>query len=227
MFSICPKKVYQNKDLSALDIRVYLAIQGFANDDGFCFPSVSRIADECGISRRAVFYSLAKLESCKVIAREKRMRDDGGYSSNGYYLKLEPESDVQEIAQGGVQYGALPSAQCCTSNKNQITKNINIKFIQQRARARVKGRNDDSAVPVVDMVDVNDVLSCCEEVKQAKMYSFFKAANGVLGFRPLMASMQDAITEHEITSFFESKCNREIVLFGFHQHTLHEVTIEI
>ena len=203
MFSICPKKVYQNKDLSALDIRVYLAIQGFANDDGFCFPSVSRIADECGISRRAVFYSY------------------------GYYLKLEPESDVQEVAQGGVQYGALPSAQCCTSNKNQITKNINIKFIQQRARARVKGRNDDSAVPVVDMVDVNDVLSCCKQVKQAKMYSFFKAANGVLGFRPLMASMQDAITEHEITSFFESKCNREIVLFGFHQHTLHEVTIEI
>lgn len=225
MFSICPKKVYQNNNLNGVDVRVYLAIQGFANEKGFCYPSVSKIADICGVSRRTVFRSLNNLEQNKCIAREKRMRDDGGFSSNGYYLQLEPD-DVTNESQGGVTIESLPSDIDVTSNKNQITKNINLKFIKQRARARVNGRTVNEAVPVVDMCDVNDVLSCIEQIKQAKNYSFFKIERGCIGFRPLMRSLHDALTECDITNFFNEKCNREIVFYDFNEHNKNEVNIE-
>ena len=228
MFSICPKKVYQNKYLSTLDVRVYLAIQGFANDDGFCFPSVSKIADICGVNRRTVFRSLNNLELHKCIAREKRMRDDGGYSSNGYFLKLEPESDeVTNESQGGVTSASLPSDTDVTSNNIHRTNNINLKFIKQRARARVNGQIINKAVQVVDMCDINDVLSCVEAIKQAKNYSFFKTERGWIGFRPLMASLSDNITECEMINFFKEKCKRDVVPYSFNEYGRNELKIEI
>ncbi|MBQ8671620.1 MAG: helix-turn-helix domain-containing protein [Alphaproteobacteria bacterium] len=226
MFSICPKKVYKNKDLSSVDIRVYLSIQGFANEDGFCFPSVSRIADECGISRRSVFRSLSKLEACRVIAREKRLRDDGGYSSNGYYLRLEPDSPVANLSQGNAPSESLHSDTDGISNNNHLNKNINLNFIKQRARVRANSQTNNKVAPVVDMMDVNDILSCYEAVKQAKNYNFFKTGRGCLGFRPLSASMRDAITEAEIKNFFNDKCNREIIAYDYNTHGLNEVNIQ-
>ena len=63
MFAICPNKVYKNKDLTGVDIKVYLAIQGFSNENGYCFPSIAKIADICGVCnafRRIKIYSTSK-----------------------------------------------------------------------------------------------------------------------------------------------------------------------
>ena len=217
MFSICPQKVYKNKGLSALDVRVYLAIQGFANDDGFCFPSVARIADECGISRRAVFKSLSKLEQSKVIAREKRMRDDGGYSSNAYYLKLEPDNnDVNNCSQGEVNERSLPSERECTSNKNQITKNVNLKFTNS-ARARVYGRT-------ITAGDLAHVSACKSSVEGAVNYQFF-LSNETICARAFGRIYQDLITESEIVRFFADNFNERVRVFEWNTKALDEQDI--
>lgn len=220
MFSICPKKVYQNNNLTALDIRVYLSIQGFANDDGYCFPSVARIADICGVSRRAVFYSLAKLEAEKIIAREKRLRDDGGYSSNAYYLKLEPDSgDVQSFAQGGVQSISLPSETECTSNKNQLRRKVNLKFTNS---ARVGARENSR---IISTDDVARVCACRSSVRGAANYEFFISKGGEVCARAFSQLYQDSITESEILRFFENQ-NQNIRIFEPNFKTLEETKIE-
>lgn len=221
MFAVCPKKVYQNNNLTSLDVRVYLAIQGFANDDGYCFPSVAKIADICGISRRAVFYSLSKLEENKVIAREKRIRDDGGYSSNAYYLKLEPDSDdnVQNFAQGGVQQGAQGSATGCTSNKNHLNKKVNLKFTNSaRVGARENGR-------MISSVDVERVGACKRSVEGAINYQFFISKGGEMCARAFGKLYQDNITESEIVSFFENY-NQTIKIYDYNTKSLGETNIE-
>ena len=102
MFSICPKKVYANSQITGTDLRVYLILQGYADERGFCFPSVAKIADICGVSRRTVFRSLKTLEQFGAIVREKRIREAGGFTSNAIYLKLEPEreNDVTNLSRG-------------------------------------------------------------------------------------------------------------------------------
>ncbi|MCM1323846.1 MAG: helix-turn-helix domain-containing protein [Acetobacter sp.] len=123
MFSICPQKVFINKNLKSTDLRVYLSIQGFANSDGYCFPSIAKIATILGVCRRTVERSLSRLEKEKVIARSKRIKQDGGYTSNGYYLKLDPESDTTNMSQGMRQECRTPYDTDVATNYKQCNNN--------------------------------------------------------------------------------------------------------
>lgn len=219
MFSICPKKVYQNKDLDGTDIKVYLAIQGFANDDGFCFPSVAKIADICGVSKRTVFRSLKKLESYKVLAREQRMKNTGGNTSNVYYLKLEPNSDdVTSMSRGECQICHGGSDTDVTSNKNQYNKNI-FKFTNSaRVGARENGR-------MISAVDVERVGACKRSVEGAINYQFFISKGGEMCARAFGKLYQDNITESDIVSFFENY-NQTIKIYDYNTKSLGETNIE-
>ncbi len=219
MFSICPKKVYQNKDLDGTDIKVYLAIQGFANDDGFCFPSVAKIADICGVSKRTVFRSLKKLESYKVLAREQRMKNTGGNTSNAYYLKLEPDSaDVTDLSRGACQTCHGGSDIDVTPNKNQYNKNIFKKYNSARVGARENGR-------IISDVDVERVGACKRSVEGAINYQFFISKGGEMCARAFGKLYQDNITESEIVSFFENY-NQTIKIYDYNTKSLGETNIE-
>ena len=219
MFSICPKKVYQNKDLDGTDVKIYLAIQGFADDSGFCFPSVAKIADICGVSRRTVFRSLKKLESYKVIAREQRIKSNGGYTSNAYYLKLEPDSDdVTNLSHTMRQTCHIPSDTDVTSNKNQSNKNIFKKTYSARVGARENGR-------IITAGDLAHVRECKQTVAGAVNYQFFISKGGEMCARALGKLYQDNITESDIVDFFDN-FNEQITIYSYNVKGLEETNIE-
>ena len=219
MFAICPNKVYKNKDLTGVDIKVYLAIQGFSNENGYCFPSIAKIADICGVCRRTVERSLAHLEELKFIARQKRIKDNGGYTSNGYYLKLDPEDDTTDMSHTIRQDCRIPYDNNVASNNNQINNNIFKNNTRVCTREEL-GKESD----VVSMEHINDVRSCLENVKSANDYNFF-VLNGEIGFRPKARHIQNEQQVELIKEFFYYNCARIVNFSNFSNHSIGEQPI--
>lgn len=65
---------------------LFIVLKKFANSKNQCFPSLKKITDVTGMSKRKVQDTLKELEQKNVIAIEGRNRTDGGYSSNLYTL---------------------------------------------------------------------------------------------------------------------------------------------
>ena len=219
MFAICPNEVLRNKDLNAQDIRVYMAIASFADTNGACFPSVARLADICGVSKRTIFRIINKLAELKIIERNHRIRDDGGYSSNLYLvttMSLPSDNNV-----------TTPSDNNVTSNKNHFKPDSKFKIYKQaRASARVKGCIDSNTA-ILEMSYLNDVKSCKEQIKEAKQYQFVKLASGAIGIRPLSAIGQNDIIEGQIIEFLADKCGRDVTTLDFNSFSLNEIKIDI
>lgn len=56
-----------------------------ADENGYCYPSAQKIADDAGVSRRKVFDYLKELETMGVLEREKRTKGNEQLS-NAYYV---------------------------------------------------------------------------------------------------------------------------------------------
>lgn len=65
---------------------VLLAIADHANEDGFCWPGVVRIATKCNLSERSVQRHIRVLVARGFLQVEERHRPDGSQSSNLYHL---------------------------------------------------------------------------------------------------------------------------------------------
>lgn len=61
-----------------------------------CFPSVKRIAEDCGISTRTVQRALKELEEGGFIKKESRFHKKGGQRSNYYYLQ-KPKVKIDKV----------------------------------------------------------------------------------------------------------------------------------
>lgn len=222
MFSICPKKVYQNNQLSGTDLRVYLIIQGFADENGYCFPSVAKIADICGVSKSTIFRSLHTLEQFELVAREKRLRDSGGFTSNAYYLKLDPDNDVSKMTLGASQICDGGSVKNATPNKNQFKPEC---FLNTKgARVGARKTDDWSSNPIsVSVSDINNVLSFVEKHKQVyNDYDFFLTSGNHLRARPKSSVRCDSCLEQEMIKFFSF---RDFSICNFNDRYLNEVPV--
>lgn len=227
MFAICPAEILQNRELNAQDVRVYMAIAGFTDKNGVCFPSVSRIADICGISRRTVFRILSKLEQLKIISRQRRMRDDGGYSSNLYIVPSMTQDSVNNDTGGSANNDTRGSVIDDTANHKQFKQNINLKFIQgARTHTREDGYLINEDKPVLEMADSNDIKYLFEKYKKAKQYSYVKLKGGVIGIRPLSAIGKNEMKD-EIIKFLTDICGREARFLKFDEHFTNEIKIDV
>ena len=227
MFAICPANILKNKDLSALDVRVYITIQSFTDKNGYCFPSVAKIADICGCSKRTVFRIINKLAALNIIQREHRIRDDGGFSSNMYLvtqMSLPSDTDVTTPSDTGI---TTPSDTDVTANKNPLNKNINLKFIHgARESAREKSHKFDKDAVSLTLEDINDTLSMFESVANSRQYECVKLKGGVLAIRPLSVLGKNEVLESQILQFFD-KFNRDVEVLDFNTHYSNEVKIEV
>ena len=59
-----------------------------ASDEGYCWPSMSRIAKECELSRRSVIDQIAKLKELGLVRVTHRYKESE-QTSNGYQINLE------------------------------------------------------------------------------------------------------------------------------------------
>lgn len=65
---------------------VFIALKRFSDKKSQCYPSLKMIADVTGLSKSKVQDALKGLENKNIIAAKKRMRANGGRSSNLYTL---------------------------------------------------------------------------------------------------------------------------------------------
>ena len=73
------------KILTAAEQRIFVAIKSFADyDTGYCYPSLSKIADRAGCHRSTVAHTIPKLIHKGLLRRHRRLRSDVfTESSNG------------------------------------------------------------------------------------------------------------------------------------------------
>lgn len=65
---------------------LFIILKSFANSKNTCFPSFQKLASISKLSKRKVQSTLKELEAKGVLKIEKRLREDGGLSSNLYTL---------------------------------------------------------------------------------------------------------------------------------------------
>lgn len=65
---------------------VYMYLKDRCNKEGQCWPAIPTIAEEMGISRSTVRRALIDLEQHGFLRHENRWRENGGKSSNLYYV---------------------------------------------------------------------------------------------------------------------------------------------
>ena len=67
-------------------VAVYMYLRDRADEDGKCYPAIGTIAKELKLSRSTVKRAIADLEKSDRLRKEQRWRENGGKSSNFYYL---------------------------------------------------------------------------------------------------------------------------------------------
>ncbi len=65
---------------------VYMYLSDRSDKERKCYPAISTIARELNLSRSTVKRALYELEKSGYLRREARWRENGGKSSNMYYL---------------------------------------------------------------------------------------------------------------------------------------------
>jgi len=66
---------------------VYMYLSDRSDKEGKCYPAIGTIARELKLSRSTVKRALADLEKSGYLRKEQRWRENGGKSSNMFYLK--------------------------------------------------------------------------------------------------------------------------------------------
>lgn len=85
-FTMIYNDFLESKVLKADEKMLFIILKRFSDGNGKCFPSLSKLADITGYSKRKVQDLLKELEKKKIIEKECRKRPDGGYTSNLYTL---------------------------------------------------------------------------------------------------------------------------------------------
>lgn len=109
-------------DLSPSQKIVLLMLSNRHNPDYGCFPSTSRMAKDCNMSKSSIFNHLNVLESKGLIERIGRVRHNGQQTSNLYNLHI--NKGVQNLQGGGVEFGQ-PTVQNLDTNNHVINNHVN------------------------------------------------------------------------------------------------------
>ena len=81
-------KVYQDPELSSKAVSVYLYLcERASKETKSCYPSMKTIARDLHISLASVKRSINELEKNFYIRKENRFRNNGGKSSNLYFIE--------------------------------------------------------------------------------------------------------------------------------------------
>lgn len=82
--SFIPNSVLKCCDLSPTAKLIFGRLSQFGGENGDSYPSYNTLALEVGIERRQAMRAVKELEKFGLICRVKRLKDDGGFTSNEY-----------------------------------------------------------------------------------------------------------------------------------------------
>jgi predicted transcriptional regulator len=66
---------------------LYMYLKDRSNAEGECWPAIKTIANDTSMSRSTVKRAIADLIHYGLLSKEFRYRENGGKSSNRYFLK--------------------------------------------------------------------------------------------------------------------------------------------
>jgi hypothetical protein len=69
-------------DISDAAFRLYARLSSYADRDGYCWPSVTRLAEQSGVQPRQIRKLLSELAQAGLIIREEQYRKDGSQCSS-------------------------------------------------------------------------------------------------------------------------------------------------
>lgn len=124
-FAIVPTYWLETESLTPADRMVLVALSSFADEGGYCWPSVASLARRSGSSERTVQYSLKRLAELGAIRIEERTREEGGQTSNAYWLLgFDKEPGVQPLHRGGaaIAPGGVQPLHPNSTSKNRVTE---------------------------------------------------------------------------------------------------------
>lgn len=111
-FSLSNSKYKQKSNIKL----VLIKLCDNASDEGYCWPSIGRIAKECELSKRSVIDQLNKLKEIGLIDVEHRFKNNE-QTSNGYHINIEMLGRGELLAPTSESY-SLPQCTDCTQNHN-------------------------------------------------------------------------------------------------------------
>lgn len=90
--SITPSDAWADERLTPLQCRLLGLIGSYLGKDHKAWPSQSTLADQLKVSRKAVNQGVKALEKYGYIEVQKRFREDGGNTSNCYFVVMDPRN---------------------------------------------------------------------------------------------------------------------------------------
>jgi hypothetical protein len=105
-FSVIPARALFDRSLGDAGLRV-LAILGCHSDrDGWCYPSLAKLASDTGVSRQAVSKQVGVLQELGYLLVVPRCRENGSRTSNKYRMIMDPPQPV--VAAPATSGGCAP-----------------------------------------------------------------------------------------------------------------------
>lgn len=78
---------YSSDELLTRAKTVYMYLKDRSDAKGECWPAINTIAKETSMSRSIVKRGIADLIRCGLLTKEPTYRENGGNTSNRYFLK--------------------------------------------------------------------------------------------------------------------------------------------
>ena len=147
---------------------VFIALKKFADSKNQCFPSLKKLSDVTGLSKRKIQDTLKELEQKHIITIESRLRDDGGTTSNLYTLY-----DFKEL------WNAGSSEEMATVVDEYEDKKL-ISLLEAKGYIVTKEKEPDKTEPTKDQLnqalelnqfDIVNTISNSQKSQEVERYS--------------------------------------------------------
>lgn len=120
---------------------VFIALKKFADSKNQCFPSLKKLSDVTGLSKRKIQDTLKELEQKHIITIESRLRADGGTTSNLYTLY-----DFKELWNAG-------SSEEMTAVVDEYEDKKLISLLEAKGYKVTKEKEPDTTEPTKDQLN--------------------------------------------------------------------------
>ncbi len=143
-WSSVPNWVIRSDKLHGTEKWVYITLLNRANAKGECWPSLSTLQKEVGVSKNTVLKTLRSLENKGLILRLRRRGDGKEYSSNLYRINAWEGCSEIELGGSNENQGVVQELNKGGSNESQEVLPIEVLPI----RSTTQGKNAGEVIEV-------------------------------------------------------------------------------
>lgn len=119
-FSTIPARALFDPNLDNAALRVLGILGCYSDRSGWCFPAITTLAKETGVSRQAISKQIGVLIALGYLKSQKRFRKDGGQTSNRYQVLFDTSDPGGEEQAPPIQVDPPQPQQVAASQPQQV-----------------------------------------------------------------------------------------------------------